>query len=129
MGDHNSYCWADLTTGDRLGAKKFYEALFGWKIFPGKDKDESTYLHIMSGERGIGGIQPDMMRKPGVPPHWLPYFLVADVDAVTAKAKDLGGTALVPPMIVGDVAADRRAGGRSGRGLRAVLSRKAGGWN
>ncbi len=102
MGDHNSYCWADLTTGDRLGAKKFYEALFGWKIFPGKDKDESTYLHIMSGERGIGGIQPDMMRKPGVPPHWLPYFLVADVDAVTAKAKDLGGTALVPPMIVGD---------------------------
>lgn len=102
MGDHNSYCWADLTTGDRPGAKKFYEALFGWKIIPGKDKDESTYLHIISGEKGIGGIQPDMMRKPGVPPHWLPYFLVADVDAVAAKAKDLGGTALVPPTIVGE---------------------------
>jgi uncharacterized protein len=100
MGENNSYCWADLTTDDRIAAKQFYEGLFGWKITPGKDKDESTYLHIGLGEQFFAGIQPDMMRKPGVPPHWLPYFMTADADAATARANELGATVLVPPMLV-----------------------------
>ncbi len=100
MGENNSYCWADLTTGDRAAAKKFYEGLFGWKIFPGKDKDESSYLHIAAGEQTIAGILPDMMRKPGVPPHWMPYFMVKDADGYTEKVKELGGMVMVPPMTV-----------------------------
>src|ERR1700722_13611000 len=67
MGENNSYVWADLSTGDRPAAKQFYEKLFGWKIIPGKDKDESTYLHIMAGEKGIAGILPDTHRNPHVP--------------------------------------------------------------
>jgi len=102
MGENNSYVWADLITGDRLGAKQFYEQLFGWKMTPGHGKDESTYLHITANEKGIAGIQPDVMRKPGVPPHWMPYFMVADIDGSTAKAKDLGATAYAPPMNVGE---------------------------
>jgi predicted enzyme related to lactoylglutathione lyase len=100
MGENNSYCWADLVTSDRIRAKQFYEGLFGWKIVPGKDKDESTYLHIGVGEQFFAGIQPDRMRPPGVPPHWLPYFMTADADASAAKAKELGATVLVPPMTV-----------------------------
>jgi len=102
MGENNSYCWADLITGDRVAAKAFYEKLFGWKIFPGAGKDESTYLHITAGERGIAGIQPGSMHKPGVPPHWTPYFMVTDADASTAKAGELGATVYAPPMDVGD---------------------------
>jgi len=33
-----------------------------------------------------------------VPPHWLAYFGVEDVDASTAKARGLGATAVVEPM-------------------------------
>jgi predicted enzyme related to lactoylglutathione lyase len=102
MGENNSYCWADLITGDRVGAKTFYEKLFGWKIFPGAGKDESTYLHIKAGEQGIAGIQPDAMRQPGVPPHWTPYFMVANADATTAKAQQLGAKVYAPPMNVGE---------------------------
>jgi hypothetical protein len=100
MGENNSYCWADLITGDRAAAKRFYEALFGWKIFPGAGKDESTYLHIAAGESAIAGIQPDVMRKPGVPPHWTPYFMVADADACTATAQKLGAAVYAAPMNV-----------------------------
>ena len=50
MGENNSYCWADLITGDRIAAKAFYENLFGWKIFPGAGKDESLPINI-SGKR------------------------------------------------------------------------------
>ena len=102
MGENNSYCWADLITGDRMAAKQFYEKLFGWKIFPGEGKDESTYLHIMAGEQGIAGIQPGSMHKPGVPSHWTPYFMVADADAAAAKAKELGATVYAAPMNVGE---------------------------
>jgi hypothetical protein len=100
MGENNSYCWADLVTDDRMGAKQFYEGLFDWRIFPGTGKDESSYLHIMAGEKGIAGIQPDEMRKQGVPAHWLPYFMTADADQATVKAKELGATILVPAMNV-----------------------------
>jgi uncharacterized protein len=100
MGENNSYCWADLITADRAAAKRFYEGLFGWKIFPGDDKDESTYLHIAANEKGIAGIQPDAMRQPGVPPHWTPYFMVADADACTAKAQELGAAVYAAPVNV-----------------------------
>ena len=102
MGENNSYVWADLSTGDRPGAKKFYEGMFGWTMTPGQGKDESTYLHIMAGGKGIAGILPDAMVKPGVPPHWMPYFMVADLDASTAQAQGLGAAIYAPPMNVGE---------------------------
>lgn len=100
MGENNSYIWADLSTGDRQEAKHFYEGLFGWKITPGKDKDESTYLHIQAGEKYIAGILPDTHFNPHIPAHWTPYFMVADVDASTAKAQELGAKVYAAPMNV-----------------------------
>ncbi len=102
MGENNSYCWADLITGDRMKAKQFYEGLFGWTMTPGAGKDDSSYLHIMAGDKGIAGIQPSAMIRPGVPPHWTPYFMVADADAATTKAKELGARVYAPPMDVGE---------------------------
>jgi hypothetical protein len=33
-----------------------------------------------------------------VPPHWLAYFLVDDVDATANKAKEMGANLCMPPM-------------------------------
>lgn len=101
-GENNSYVWADLSTGDRMGAKKFYEGLFGWAMTPGRGKDESSYLHIMAGEKGIAGILPDSHRNPNAPPHWMPYFMAADADASTARAQQLGAMVYAPPMNAGE---------------------------
>jgi predicted enzyme related to lactoylglutathione lyase len=38
------------------------------------------------------------MGGPHVPPHWLAYVAVADVDLVTGKVPSLGGKVLVPAM-------------------------------
>ena len=100
MGENNTFVWADLITGDRAAAKRFYESLFGWKIFPGAGKDESTYLHITANEKGIAGIKPSSMHRPGVPPHWTPYFMVADADATTATAQAQGAKVYAAPMNV-----------------------------
>ena len=101
-GVPGTLCWADLNTPDRDRARAFYEGLFGWSMTTGKSKDPSSYLHILNGESGIGGILPEEYRNNHAPPHWMPYILVSDCDASTAKAKDLGATIYAPPTTVGE---------------------------
>jgi predicted enzyme related to lactoylglutathione lyase len=90
-------CWADLSTPDPKRASDFYAALLGWQLIT-DPKDPSGYLHIKNGEHFIGGVPPAATRQPGVPPHWLAYFSVDDVDASAAKAKQMGANLYLAPM-------------------------------
>ena len=94
VNEPGALCWADLNTPNRDRTAEFYSALFGWTITAGEGKDPDGYLHIMNGEKFIGGIPPDS----NGPPHWLIYYYVADVDASSAKAKELGANFYLPPM-------------------------------
>jgi predicted enzyme related to lactoylglutathione lyase len=96
-GVPNTFCWADLNTPDPARAKQFYSALLGWKISAG-EHDKSGYEHIQNGDTMIGGIPPLRPESAHIPPHWLVYFQVADVDATTGKAKELGATMHLEPM-------------------------------
>ncbi|HEY3769664.1 MAG TPA: VOC family protein [Candidatus Angelobacter sp.] len=91
----NTFCWADLSTPNPERAGKFYAELFGWQLMK-DEKDPSGYIHIKNGESFIGGIPPAAHRSPNAPPHWLIYFQVAETEATTAKAAQLGGKILMP---------------------------------
>jgi predicted enzyme related to lactoylglutathione lyase len=82
-----------------MGAKKFYEGLFGWKATPGEGKDESSYLHISVNGKHFAGILP-AGHSPSAHPFWMPYFLVKDINAMSAKAAELGGAVYVAPKNV-----------------------------
>ena len=86
----NPFVHVELTTPDTAKAKIFYGALFDWKLDDMEMAPGFTYTMIRVGE-GTGG---GMMKTPapGVPTAWLPYVLVDDVVAATAKAKSLGAT-------------------------------------
>lgn len=101
-GVAGTLCWADLSTRQTELAKQFYEALFGWKITAGEN-DPSGYLHIKNGEEFIGGIPPAEQRNPYIPPHWMIYYAVDDVDASAAKARELGGKVHLSPMTMDGV--------------------------
>jgi uncharacterized protein len=101
-GENNAFCWADLQTPDRERSAKFYGSVFGWKLVPGKDKDAGGYLHIVNGEQYIGGFPEPRNLPPSVMPHWLPYIQCADCAAQTARAKELGGSIIMPATIVED---------------------------
>jgi predicted enzyme related to lactoylglutathione lyase len=93
-------CWADLDSPDQAAAAAFYAAVFGWQMMPGQDN--SGYLHIKNGEEFIGGIRPPQHQDPNVPPHWISFFMTADCDATTAKARELGARVYMEPMTIGD---------------------------
>ena len=102
--------WNELSCPDFDAAEAFYGGLFGWAFAPFEGSPE-PYLLIQNGERGNGGIRP--LTPPGVPPHWLVYFGVADLDAALGKLEELGGARVTEPIDiqVGKIAigATRRA--------------------
>ena len=91
------FCWNELVTSNVPAAKKFYGSLLGWKTKP-FDKGMVEYTVIQKGKDGMGG----MMKCPraGLPAQWIPYVLVADVDATVKKAVKLRGDVCVPPFDV-----------------------------
>jgi len=86
----NPFVHVELGTTDVAKAKSFYQALFAWKLDDVDMGGGATYTTIGVGE-GTGG---GMMKHPvaGAPSSWLPYVLVDDIKASTAKAKSLGAT-------------------------------------
>jgi uncharacterized protein len=93
----NTFCWDELHTTDQAAAGKFYATLFGWthKVSP---EDPMKYWHWMNAGKDIGGMMDK--QSPHAPPHWLAYVAVADVDASTRKARELGGKVHLEPMDV-----------------------------
>jgi predicted enzyme related to lactoylglutathione lyase len=90
-----TFTWDELHTKDQQAAGKFYGALCGWT---GKvaDNDPMKYWHWMHNGKDIGGMM--TLQMPNVPPNWLPYIAVSDVDATTTRSKQLGGKVLMDPM-------------------------------
>jgi uncharacterized protein len=90
-----TFCWDELHTSDQEAAGKFYGKVFGWTGKLG-DNDPMKYWHWKNGDKDIGGMM--TLQMPGVPPHWLAYIATADVDAMIARAKELGAKVLMEPM-------------------------------
>ncbi len=90
-----TFCWDELYTSDVAAAGKFYGDVFGWTGKVGEDA--MKYWHWLNQGKDIGGMLP-LQGPPGVPPHWMPYVAVAEVDASLAKAQALGAKLLMPVM-------------------------------
>lgn len=94
---HGQICWNEIYSPNAEAARKFYSELFGWQA-DAVDFGGMPYTTLTHGGKMFGGIMP--MAGPqwqGVPPHWMTYFAVDDVDAAAAKVKELGGSVCVPP--------------------------------
>lgn len=86
--------WFELATHDPAQAATFYGQLFGWT---GEPRPELDYT-VFSGATGmVGGMLQITERTEGMPPGWMPYFVVADTDAAAEQVRSLGGTVLHGP--------------------------------
>jgi predicted enzyme related to lactoylglutathione lyase len=92
---HGQFVWYELTTPDPEAAIKFYPRFTAW----GTQAFDKDYTMWTQGGVPIGGIfrQTPEMKAQGIPPNWMPYVDVDDVDATAAKAKSLGATVIAGP--------------------------------
>ncbi len=85
--------WNQLLTRDMGAANAFYPKVFGWTTEAMGDDPVWT----MDGRPVAGGNTVGAEYPADAPSSWLTYFVVADTDAVAAKAQELGGTVAMPP--------------------------------
>lgn len=103
VSEPNAVVWNELNTRDPGEAKSFYGDVFGWG-FEEREFETGTYTSIKVGEDSVGGMIDITDRAPDeVPPHWLVYFAVDDVDATVAKATGSGGGVVLEPFDIAEV--------------------------
>ncbi len=86
-------CWNELLTNDVPAAGAFYTQLLGWQAVSGPPPI-GHYTVFKMKNQDVGGMMACPMSD--VPPHWLAYVHVTDVDALVQKVSALGGQVISP---------------------------------
>ncbi|GAA3596474.1 VOC family protein [Nonomuraea rosea] len=121
VAEPGAMSWAEANVPDGEAADAFYASLFPYEQeqVPG-GIDYAVYKS--GGEPVCGRLQMNELWT-GVPPHWMVYFDVADLDAAAATAVELGAQVPVPPFDspLGRIAVIHHAGGGGFFSLRQPL--------
>jgi uncharacterized protein len=89
---HGKFVWYDVMTTDTKAAESFYRNVIGWSAQDAGMSDRS-YTLLSVGSTMVGGLMPipEDARAMGVPPCWMGYIGVDDVDAYAARVQAAGG--------------------------------------
>ncbi len=96
-----AFCWSEHMSPDPAAAAKHYQSLFGYGVKETDMGPMGTYRILTRGDRQTAGIM--KQPQPGVPPSWLHYVHVSDVDASTRNAKEIGGQVFMQPMDIPNI--------------------------
>ena len=103
-GSFGRFLWYELMTTDMEAAKAFYAKVVGWGM-----RDASMpgmpYTLFTVGKTSFSGVmnQPGGTGNAGTKPRWMGFVGVDDVDAMTERARRLGGVVLLPPTDIPNV--------------------------
>ncbi|RVL62277.1 VOC family protein [Sinorhizobium meliloti] len=90
---HGKFVWYELMTTDMKAAEAFYKDIVGWSArdagMPGMN-----YTLLSAGDHQVAGLMtmPEGALDMQIPPAWLGYIAVDDVDESAAKLAPEGGT-------------------------------------
>ena len=90
------FVWHEYAAKDVPAAIAFYGPLFGWTTAEMEMGPGAKYTILKTGETQVGGMTG--VETEQTPAHWRLYCTVPDVDAAVVKAKELGGSEIVPAM-------------------------------
>ena len=98
QGNVGKIGWHDITVEDAPGLRDFYTAVVGWKPDEVSMGDYSDYTMLTphSGE-AAGGVCHARGSNADLPPQWLMYIIVEDLDASVEACLDNGGTLVREP--------------------------------
>lgn len=107
--------WTDLTIGDAEAIKEFYQQVVGWRPSPVSMGDYDDFNMTAPGSgQAVAGVCHARGSNADLPPCWLIYIVVEDLDSSLARCTDLGGRVVLSPK------------GLGGHGRYAVIEDPAG---
>lgn len=95
--------WVDLTVADAERIRDFYSQVVGWSHQDVSMGDYNDWSMIAPAtDRPAAGICHARGVNVGLPPQWLIYVTVPDLDKSMAKCLSLGGHVIFGPKNLGD---------------------------
>ena len=92
--------WQDLTVEDAEKVRDFYQSVVGWTPEPVSVGAYSDFVMTSEGAE-VAGICHARGANAALPPAWLIYITVEDLDHSLAECERLGGSVLTAPRSYG----------------------------
>ena len=91
-------CWRDLTVHNAESVRDFYAEVVGWK-YHAEDMGGYHDFSMLAPETGetVAGICHPKGANTNLPPQWLVYIIVEDVEQSAERCKQLGGDVIAGP--------------------------------
>ena len=88
--------WVDLTVGDAEKIRDFYKKVIGWEPSPVKMGDYDDYNMVApSTEKPTAGICHARGENAKIPPQWMVYVTVKDLETSIKACEKSGGSVVV----------------------------------
>jgi predicted enzyme related to lactoylglutathione lyase len=96
-----SVIWVDLTVPDAGAIRDFYSAVVGWRP-QGLDMGGYDDFNMIppDGDAPAAGICHARGENADLPPQWLVYITVADLDESVKRCLELGGQVIAGPRLM-----------------------------
>ena len=97
-----SITWADLTVGDAESLREFYAVVVGWQSSAlDMGGYEDFCMNLPSNGQPVAGLCHARGSNADLPPQWLIYITVEDVEKSAARCVELGGQVISGPRSMG----------------------------
>lgn len=93
--------WHDLAVPNADEVRDFYAAVTGWKPEALSMGDYNDYVMSTPEGTGVAGVCHARGTNAGLPPQWLIYITVADVDESIRQCEQRGGKVIAGPKELG----------------------------
>ncbi|MBC8425889.1 VOC family protein [bacterium] len=94
--------WLDLTVPDAGPVRDFYAGVVGWTPAPVPMDDYEDFAMLTADGEPAAGVCHARGSNAGMPPQWLAYVTVENLEASMAKCRELGGEVVEGPRGLGD---------------------------
>jgi predicted enzyme related to lactoylglutathione lyase len=95
VNEPGAVVWNELAARDLDRASEFYRSVFDVEV---ERTPDLAYARFTVDGRAVAGAYPMTDEVPAdIPPHWMTYFGVTDVDEAVARVVELGGIAVGDP--------------------------------
>jgi len=96
LAEPGQWIWSALLTRDPDAAAGFYQAVFGYDVFPLPTTDGREHLTLASDDYARASVN-SLPTEATRPPHWLNFVRVQSTTEAVARVQVLGGQVLVAP--------------------------------
>ena len=94
--------WRDLTVDDAARLRDFYQSVVGWTAAPVEMDGYDDFNMLPPGtDDAAAGICHARGSNAELPPQWLIYITVEDVERSAERCRELGGEVVVGPKPMG----------------------------